>query len=136
MISNKEQIIKLFYIKHLKPVDIALELNISNAYVSKIIKKDSRYNDEKTQRKQLNKLKHKEQTIEYIKLKQQHNKDSYEALKSQMKKDAAELSYYFNISDCNFRKANSSAYHYNSKKKRFEINKKLKVGFDVPRIVY
>ena len=47
MLSNKEQIIELFYIKHLKSVDIALELDVSNAYVSKIIKKDSRYNDEK-----------------------------------------------------------------------------------------
>ena len=37
--SIKEKIIDLFYNKHLKPVDIALELNVSNSYVSKIIKK-------------------------------------------------------------------------------------------------
>lgn len=136
MVSNKEQIIELFYIKHLKPIDIALKLDISNAYITKIIKKDSRYNDEKEQRKQLNESKHKERTSEYIKLKQQSNRDSYEALKSQLKKDAEELSYYFDISDRNFRKANSSAYHYNSKKKRFEIDRKLTVGFDVPKVVY
>lgn len=136
MVSNKEQIIELFYIKHLKPVDIALKLDISNAYVLKIIKKDSRYSDEKVQRKQLNKLKHKERTIEYIKSKQQSNRDSYEALKSQLKKDAEELSYYFDISDRSFRKANSSAYHYNSKKKRFELDRKLTVAFDVPKVLY
>lgn len=136
MVSNKKQIIELFYIKHLKPVDIALKLDISNAYITKIIKKDSRYNDEKEQRKQLNESKHKERTIKYIKLKQQSNRDSYEALKSQLKKDAEELSYYFDISDRSFRKANSSAYHYNSKKKRFEIDKKLVVSLDVPRVVY
>ena len=136
MVSNKEQIIELFYIEHLKPVDIALKLDISNAYITKVIKKDSRYNDEKEQRKQLNESKHKERTIEYIKLKQQSNRDSYEALKSQLKKDAKELSYYFDISDRSFRKANSSAYHYNSKKKRFEIDRKLTVGFDVPKVVY
>lgn len=136
MVSNKEQIIELFYNKHLKPVEIALQLNVSNAYVTKIIKKDSKYNDEKAQRRQLSKLKHKERTIEYIKSKQQSNKDSYEALKSQLKKDAEELSYYFDISDRNFRKANSSAYHYNFKKKRFEIDKKLVVSLDVPRVVY
>lgn len=119
--SNKEKIIDLFYSEHLKPVDIALQLNISNAYISKVIKKDSRYHEEKSQRKQQNELKHKERTIECMKLKQKSNKDSYEALKAQLKQDAEELSYYFDISDRSFRKFNASAYKYNPKKKRFEI---------------
>lgn len=134
--SIKEKIIDLFYNKHLKPVDIALELNVSNAYVSKIIKKDSRYHEEKSQRKQQNQLKHKERTIEYMKLKQKSNKDSYEALKAQLKQDAEELSYYFDISDRSFRKFNSSAYKYNNKKKSFEIDRKLTVSIDVPKVVY
>ena len=134
--SNKEKIIDLFYNEHLKPVDIALELNVSNAYVSKIIRKDSRYDEEKSQRKQQNELKHKERTIEYMKLKQKSNKDSYEALKAQLKQDAEELSYYFDISDRSFRKFNSSAYKYNAKKKRFEIDRNLTVSIDVPKVVY
>ena len=134
--SNKEKIIDLFYIKHLKPVDIALQLDISNSYVTKIIKNDSRYHKEKTQRKQQNKIKHKEQTIEYIRKKQKSNKDSYEALKYQLEKDAEELSYYFDISNRSFRKFNASAYKYNSKRKRFEIDRKLNVSIDVPKTVY
>lgn len=134
--SNKEKIINLFYSEHLKPVDIALKLNVSNSYVSKVIKKDSRYHEEKSQRKQQNELKHKEQTIEYMKLKQKSNKDSYEALKAQLKQDAEELSYYFDISDRSFRKFNSGAYKYNAKKKRFEIDRKLTVSIDVPKVVY
>ena len=134
--SNKEKIIDLFYNEHLKPVDIALKLGISNAYVSKVIKKDFRYHEEKSQRKQQNELKHKERTIEYMKLKQKSNKDSYEALKAQLKQDAEELSYYFDISDRSFRKFNSSAYKYNTKKKRFEIDRKLTVSIDVPKGVY
>lgn len=134
--SNKEKIIDLFYIKHLKPVDIALKLDVSNSYVTKVIKKDFRYHKEKTQRKQQNKIKHKEQTIKYIKAKQKSNKDSYEALKYQLKKDSEELSYYCDISDRSFRKFNASAYKYNHKKKRFEIDKKLTVSADVPKIVY
>ena len=134
--SNKEKIIDLFYNEHIKSVDIALELNVSNAYVSKVIKKDSRYHEEKSQRKQQNELKHKERTIEYMKLKQKSNKDSYEALKAQLKQDAEELSYYFDISDRSFRKFNSSAYKYNAKKKRFEIDRKLTVSIDVPKVVY
>lgn len=71
-----------------------------------------------------------------MKLKQKSKQDSYENLKCQLKKDAEELSYYFDISDCSFRKANSSAYKYNSKKKRFEIDRKLVVSVDVPRVIY
>lgn len=134
--SNKEKIIDLFYNEHLKPIDIALKLNVSNAYVSKVIKKDSKYHEEKSQRKQQNELKHKERTIEYMKLKQKSNKDSYEALKAQLKQDAEELSYYFDISDRSFRKFNSSTYKYNAKKKRFEIDRKLTVSIDVPKVVY
>ena len=134
--SNKEKIICLFYNEHLKPIDIALQLNISNAYISKIIKKDFRYYEEKNQRKKQNKLKHKEQTIEYMKLKQKSNRDSYEALKAQLKQDAEELSYYFDISDRSFRKFNASAYKYNAKRKRFEIDKRLTVSIDVPKAVY
>lgn len=134
--SNKEKIIDLFYNKHLKPVDIALELDISNAYITKVIKRDCRYQEEKSQRKQQNQLRHNENTIEYMKLKQKSKQDSYEALKCQLKKDAEELSYYFDISDRSFRKANSSAYKYNSKKKRFEIDRKLVVSVDVPRVIY
>ena len=122
--SNKEKIIDLFYNEHLKPVDIALELNVSNAYISKVIKKDFRYHEEKNQRKQQNKLK------------QKSNRDSYEALKAQLKQDAEELSYYFDISDCSFRKFNASAYKYNAKRKRFEIDKRLTVSIDVPKAVY
>ena len=131
--SNKEKIINLFYNEHLKPVDIALKLGVSNAYVSKVIKKDFRYHEEKNQRKQQNKQKHKEQTIKYMKLKQKSNRDSYETLKAQLKQDAEELSYYFAISDRSFRKFNASAYKYNAKRKRFEIDKRLTVSIDVPK---
>ena len=134
--SNKEKIIDLFFNEHLKPVDIALKLGISNAYVSKVIKKDFRYHEEKNQRKQQNKQKHKEQTIEYMKLKQKSKRDSYEALKAQLKQDSEELSYYFDISDRSFRKFNASAYKYNAKRKRFEIDKRLTVSIDVPKAVY
>ena len=71
-----------------------------------------------------------------MKEKQKSARESYEILKYQLEKDTQELSYNYGISNRSFRKANSSAYHYNSKKKRFEIYRKLKVGFDVPKVVY
>jgi len=81
MVSNKKQIIELFYIEHLKPVDIALKLDISNVYITKVIKKDCRYIDEKNQRKQSNELKHQKYTIDYMKEKQKAARESYEILK-------------------------------------------------------
>ena len=39
----KEKIITLFYIEHLKVKEIDEKINISSAYVTKIIKKDTRY---------------------------------------------------------------------------------------------
>lgn len=136
MASSKEQIIELFYIKHIKLVDIARKFNVSNAYIIKVIKKDCRYIDEKNQRKQSSELRHRKYTNDYMKEKQKAARESYEILKYQLEKDTQELSYNYGISDRSFRKANSSAYHYNSKKKRFEIDRKLTVGFDVPKVVY
>ena len=53
--NNIEKIIDLFYIQHLKVKDIAKTLNISSAYITKIIKQDSRYIEEKDLRKKQNK---------------------------------------------------------------------------------
>ena len=50
---NKEKIIELYYEQHLKVKDIEEYLKISSAYVSKIIKQDTRYDIEKNKRKEL-----------------------------------------------------------------------------------
>ena len=47
----KEKIIELFFIKHLRPVDISKKLNVGMSYITKIIQKDSRYIGEKESRK-------------------------------------------------------------------------------------
>ena len=49
--SNKEKIIKLYYDEHLQVKDISNSLNISSPYITKIIKQDSKYMEEKTTRK-------------------------------------------------------------------------------------
>ena len=55
----KEKIIELFFIKHLRPVDISKKLNVGMSYITKIIQKDSRYIGEKESRKSENKEKTK-----------------------------------------------------------------------------
>ena len=53
MKNQKEIIIDLFYIEHLKVKEIAENVNLSSAYITKIIKQDTRYNTEKLDRKNL-----------------------------------------------------------------------------------
>ena len=59
MKNPKEIIIDLFYIEHLKVKEIAENVNLSSAYITKIIKQDARYNSEKLYRKNLSNKKRK-----------------------------------------------------------------------------
>ena len=61
MKSNKEEILKLYYEEKLKQVKISEILGISKNAVSKTVRKDNRYENEKNIRKQLNKKKHNKQ---------------------------------------------------------------------------
>ncbi len=60
----KDKIIELFFIKHLRPVDISKKLNVGMSYITKIIQKDSRYIGEKKSRKS--------ETKEKIKVKKEY----------------------------------------------------------------
>ena len=51
MKSNKETILDMYFIEHLKPVDIAKELSISKSAVTQVLQKDDRYMAEKERRK-------------------------------------------------------------------------------------
>ena len=67
MDTLKGKIITLFYIEHLKVKEIAEKINISSAYVTKIIKKDIRYMQEKEYRKDISKEKRKIAQNNFIK---------------------------------------------------------------------
>ena len=58
--ENKENILDLYYNKHLKQKDIATIVGVSKQYVSKIIKADSRCKEEKQIRKDNNAIKRKD----------------------------------------------------------------------------
>ena len=126
MDSTKLTIIDMYYNKHIKPTVIANELNVSNPYVSQIIKIDIRYKEEKLYRKEQTRIKHSKDTCNYIKKKRKADKELDDFVRLQHRQATEELSYKPEISDEAFRKWNSSSYTYNSKKKRYEINKSLK----------
>ena len=57
MESLKDKILNLFYIGHLKVKEIAEKTNVTSAYITKVIKTDSRYKEEKNFRKEKSKKK-------------------------------------------------------------------------------
>lgn len=133
---NKEQILDLYYNGHLKQNQIAKLVGTTNQYVSKVVKADSRNNQEKEYRKQINSKQRKDYLKEYFKTYDRHKKDdnSYEQLIAQQKQDSLELSYSNNLSDYAFAKWNSSMYHTNSKG-NLVIDRKLKVSDDIPKSI-
>ena len=65
-IGKNEDIIRLFYVEHKRPTDIAEELEVSKPYITKVIKKDERYDEEKEYRKNISKENHKACKRNYI----------------------------------------------------------------------
>ena len=121
-----------------KTITIAKELDVNPSYITKIIKKDTRYIQEKEYRIQISKENRKIAKREWIRSKMQNetetDKQLFEFVKQQHIEASKELSYSFEISDLAYRKWNSSAYHRNSKG-NLVIDRKLKVGSDVPKSI-
>ena len=134
---SKEVIINLFYIKHLKVKEIAEQLNISSAYITKIIKKDDRYIEEKELRNKLSKEKRKIAQNRFIKSKREKQRieDNYSFVKVQHEQATRELSKSKHLSDESYREWNSSAYKYNPSKKRYEFDERLGRASDVPKYI-
>ena len=135
--SNKEKILDLYYNQHLKQNEIAKIVDTTTQYVSKVVRTDKRNIEEKEKRKKENSENRKIYLQEYFKTYNRPKKDdnSYEQMIAQQIKDSMELSFSnSNISDYAFVKWNSSAYHTNNKG-NLVIDRKFKVGFDVPKSV-
>lgn len=91
----KEKIIELFFIKHLRPVDISKKLNVGMSYITKIIQKDSRYIGEKESRKSETKEKIKVKKRVYAQNKRQkekQEKQEYQKMLIQINRDNEYLS--------------------------------------------
>lgn len=135
MEDKKEKILKMYYEDHLKQNEISKLIDVSTQYVSKVIKRDSRYLSEKDKRKTDNKAKRKEYLKQYFKTYRKENDNSNIDLISTHNKDVKKLSANNNIiSNYAFAKWNISAYHTNSKG-NLVIDKKLNITSDVPKII-
>lgn len=135
-LDKKEQILDLYFNKHLKQTEIAETVNASQQYISKVIKKDERYEDEKSSRKSINAERRKIAQTEYQKnyVRKKEKDIVYEQLLAQQRQDAIELSYNPHpLSDYAFKKSNSSIYTYNNIKNQYVMLKGIKAGFNAPK---
>ena len=135
-IDNKNYILDKYYNEHEKPTIIAKELKVNPSYITKIIKADTRYIQEKEYRSQISKENHRIAKKEWIRNKRQNEADKqlYEFVKQQHIDASKELSYSSEMSDLAYIRWNSSAYHRNSKGNLI-IDRKLKVSSDVPKSI-
>lgn len=137
MENSKETIIHLFYLEHLQTKEIAQKINTSSAYVSKIVKQDSRYCEEKKLRKESSKTKRKINQNNFTKKKRELKRieDNYASMQAQHNQDVSELSKSTHLTNENYRKWNVGAYHYNPSKKRYEFDTNLGRSYDVPKYI-
>lgn len=134
---SKDEIIKSFYIDHLKVKEIAEKFDTSPAYITKIIKQDTRYIEEKQFRKNISKSNRRNAQNKFIKEKREYQRieDNYSAVQAQHIQASRELSKSKHLSNESFRKWNYSAYKYNPLKKRYEFDERLGRAADVPKYV-
>ncbi len=137
MENKKNVIIELFFEQHLKVNEIAEKVNTSSAYITKIIKTDSRYLGEKQRRKDTSGVHRKIAQNSFMKNKREQKRidDQYYSVQAQHKQAVMELSKRGHMNNQTFRKWNSSVYNYNPSKHRYEFNEKFGRAADVPKYV-
>ena len=137
METQKDKILNLFYIEHLIVKEIAEKTKVTSAYITKVIKTDSRYMEEKNFRKEKSKEKRKQDQNNFIKQKRENKRiqDNYEFVQSQHIQASMELSKSKKLTDENYRKWNTSAYKYNPSKHRYEFDESLGRAADVPKYI-
>ena len=131
--EKKYVIINLYYIKKYKIVDIAKEINVSKQFISKIIKDDIRYLEEKERRKKENQRRQNLYRKEFMKRKRKSSENERMILNLMHDQASKELSTGKNISNRAFRDWNSSIYKYNNNKKTYDLKKGIVVSKDVPK---
>lgn len=137
MENKKDKIIELFFINHLSVKKIADSVGTSSAYITKIVKTDERYIQEKQYRKEKSKEKRKQDKNNFMKNKREQKRidDNYSFVQAQHYQATKELSKSRHITNETYRKWNSSAYKYNPLKKRYEFDEKLGRASDIPKYI-
>ena len=128
---------ELYFVEKKTLTEIAEVINTSVSYISKILRKNEKYNEEKEKRKNENLLKRRKIQKDLIYGKRKSNIDiEYIKLKTQHEQASMELSKRSLLGKDTLRKWCSSAYVYNKNKKRYEFDtKNLNKPSDFPSYV-
>ena len=136
--GTKVKIIELFFIKRLKPVEIAKKLKVGMPYITKIIQKDERYIEEKESRKSENKEKNKIQKRIYAqnrREKEKQDKIEYERLLIQINQDNQILSTKKKEDDLQYAKWNRSVYEYDKNTSDLVLKDGVNAGYAIAKRV-
>ncbi len=127
-ISKQDTICSMFYNEHISVNDIATKVDTSSAYITKVIKQDERYIEEKQFRKGISKQKRKMAQNKHVKTKREIRRieDNYQFVQTQHLEASHELSKSSHLTNENYRKWNYSAYSYNPSKRRYEFDERLR----------
>ena len=135
--NTKEEIINLYYERKMTNKSISTKLNVSLPYITKIIKTDNRYQNEKLRRKNESAIKQKRRNIECIKRKRNvlRNERINGIMELQHMQDVIEISGRHNINNRAFKKWNTSIYQYYDRTKEFRVKQELKskTSYAVPK---
>ena len=137
-VNQKEVIENLYFEDRHKLTEISKILNVSVAYVSKILKQNERYEAEKQKRKEENLVKRRNIQKEMIyKNRKKKGQDlEYLALQKSHEQASKILSKRKTIGTEALRKWCSSAYKYDSFKKRYEFDAgKAARPVDLPKYI-
>ena len=135
-LERNELIYDLYFKDKLTLTEISKKVNLSISQISRILSKSALYQQEKANRKEENIKKHNEQAKEIMKKKRNKKRMEEKAIMDKLHREATiELSYFSPISKVALRKNCSSAYRYNTERKRFELKKDLAYSSDMPAII-
>lgn len=137
--TKKEKIKIYYYEKKLNTIEISKKLKVTKQYVSKIIRMDNRYDNEKSKRKQESAIRQKKRNIKCITKKRKMNQlkkaQTDAILEKQHIQASIELSGRKTINNRAFKKWNSSIYEYHNKTREYRIKEEMKgkVSYTVPK---
>ena len=137
--TKKEKIIIFYYEQKLNTIAISNKLNVSKQYVSKIIKTDSRYKEEKNRRKEINKIEQQNRRVKYNKKRRNRNRENNEQIDAKLDllhiQDSIELSSRRTINNRAFRNWNPSIYKFHDRTKEYRLKEEMKdkVSYAVPK---
>lgn len=135
--SNKTEIIILYYEQKFNIIEISNRLNVSKQYVSKIVRADPRHTLENQNRIQQNKIKQSERFKDYMKKRRNKQKEdnSLDVLALKHAQASAELSGRKFINNRAFRNWNSSIYQFHNRTKEYRLKEEFKdkTSYAVPK---